>query len=118
MGTNYYAVRNRPSQMDPIHIGKSSMGWMFLFHRQNDSWRDIPVTWNTYNQVKDWLKKYTVDDPKYVIINEYDEIISFDDFIKLVESKQNDPICQKNPDNFRYDVQNVDGYRFMGGEFS
>ena len=118
MGTNYYEVRNRPSQMEPIHIGKSSFGWMFLFQRQNDDWRDVPVEWNTYNQVKDWLKKYTVDDPKYVIIDEYDEIVPFEKFIDLVEWKQNDPDCRKNPDNFSYDVKNVDGYRFTDGDFS
>ena len=31
MGTNYYVIPNRPSVEEPIHIGKSSMGWMFLF---------------------------------------------------------------------------------------
>lgn len=36
MGTNYYAVKNRPTVCSPIHIGKSSSGWLFLFHEQND----------------------------------------------------------------------------------
>jgi len=117
MGTNYYVVRNRPSQMEPVHIGKSSFGWMFCFQTQNETWRDVPVVWNTYKQVKDWLKKYTVDDPKYVIIDEYDEIIPFEEFIKLVDRKQNDPDCRKNPNNFTHS-RNVDGYRFTDGDFS
>ena len=33
MGTNYYAVKNKPTVSSPIHIGKSSMGWKFCFHR-------------------------------------------------------------------------------------
>ena len=64
----------------------------------------------------DWLKKYTVDSSEFVIIDEYDEIISYDDFIDLVESKQKDEQCRKNPDNFSY-CRNVDGYRFSDSEF-
>ena len=108
MGTNYYAVRNRPSLEEPIHIGKSSIGWKFLFQSQNDTWRDIPVVWNSYNEVKNWLKKYTVDSDTYVIMNEYDEIISFDDFFALVDRKQRE---ENNPDDFKYS-ENIEGYRF------
>ena len=35
MGTNYYVVRDRPSQMEPVHIGKSSIGWLFGFQDQD-----------------------------------------------------------------------------------
>ena len=117
MGTNYYAVRNRPTTYNPIHIGKSSIGWMFLFQTQNETWNDPPVVWNTFNQLKDWLKKYTVDSKEYVIIDEYDKIVSFDDFVELVENKQNDEHCRGNPDNFSYHTKNVDGYRFTDEEF-
>lgn len=114
MGTNYYIVKNGPSCQDPIHIGKSSIGWMFNFQRQNEKWHEPPIVWNTFNQVKDWLKKYTVDSTDYVIIDEYDEIISYDDFIEMVEFKQERD--KANPDNFSYS-DNVDGYRFTDGEF-
>ncbi len=67
MGTNYYVVKNGPSIQDPVHIGKASIGWMFSFHRQNEKWHEPPIAWNTFNQVKDWLKKYTVDSTDYVI---------------------------------------------------
>lgn len=117
MGTNYYAVRNRPTTRDPIHIGKSSIGWMFNFQSQNETWEEPPVVWNTFNQVKDWLKKYTVDSNEFVIIDEYDEIIQYEDFIQLVEDKQNDEQCRSNPENFYYGVRNVDGYRFSDSEF-
>jgi len=112
MGTNYYAVMNRPTVTEPIHIGKSSFGWRFCFQQQNDKYNDPPVIWNTYEQVREWLHKYTVDSNQYVIMNEYDEIISFDDFIKLVEEKQQN----YNPDNFKYS-RNVNGYRFTDEDF-
>lgn len=118
MGTNYYAVRNRPTVEQPHHIGKSSSGWLFNFQVQEESWSNPPVMWRTWPQVKDWLKKYTVDSTEYVIIDEYDEIISYDDFVEMVEAKQNDKFCRDNPDNFRYgDTWNVDGYRFTKGDF-
>ena len=49
-------------------------------------------------------------------MNEYDEIISFDDFVAMVEAKQKDEHNLKNKDNFTY-ARNVDGYRFSDGEF-
>ena len=64
-------------------------------------------------QVYEWLYKYTVESGSYVIIDEYDEVISFEDFIKMVEDKQ----LEENPDNFKYN-KNVNGYRFADGEFS
>lgn len=112
MGTNYYAVRNRPTTEEPIHIGKSSLGWKFNFQTQNEQWNEPPVVWNTYDQVYEWLHKYTVESDLYVIIDEYDEIISFDDFVALVEKKQS----ENNPDDFTYS-KNVNGYRFSDGEF-
>lgn len=112
MGTNYYAVRNRPTVDGPIHIGKSSIGWKFNFQSHNDTWNEPPIVWNTYDQVYEWLYKNTVESDKYVIINEYDEIVSFEDFIALVERKQS----ENNPDNFRYS-RNVNGYRFTDSEF-
>lgn len=112
MGTNYYAVRTRPTTQDPIHIGKSSIGWKFNFQCQNEKWMDPPVVWNTYEQVYEWLYKNTVESDSYVIIDEYDEVISFDDFIKKVELKQQ----ENNPDDFTY-ARNVNGYRFSDGEF-
>ena len=114
MGTNYYVVPNRPSIEKPIHIGKSSMGWMFLFQDVNEPYGDIPIVWHTYEEVKDWLHKNTFNYPKYVIIDEYDEIIPYHDFIELVERKQEQ--FKDNPDNFTH-CRNVNGYRFESGEF-
>ena len=116
MGTNYYAVKNRPSIESPIHIGKSSAGWLFSFQSQNEKWHDPPIVWNTYNQVCEWLYEHTVESQEYVIVNEYDEIVPYADFIDMVQEKKNDPFCANNPDNFHY-ARNVDGYRFTDEEF-
>lgn len=113
MGTNYYAVRNRPTTEEPIHIGKSSAGWKFHFQSHYEVYHDPPVVWNTYDQVYEWLRKYTVESDQYVIMDEYDEIISFDNFIKLVEDKQS----ENNPDDFTH-CRNVNGYRFDADWFS
>ena len=117
MGTNYYAVRNRPTVYAPIHIGKSSLGWLFNFQAKNDRWSEPPVIWNTYEQIKEWLYKHTVQDKDFVIMNEYDEIVSFDNFFELVDDKQEDIGNKNNSDNFRY-ARNVNGYRFTDEEFS
>ena len=112
MGTNYYAVKTRPTISEPIHIGKSSIGWRFNFQTQNDKWNDPPVIWNTFEQVCDWLKKQTVDTNNYVIMDEYDRVINYDDFVEMVQEKQN----INNPDNFTYS-RNVNGYRFSDRDF-
>ena len=115
MGTNYYAVRNRASTEMPIHIGKSSIGWKFHFQEQDIGSHNPPVEWHTYDQVIEWLKKYTVESNEYVIMDEYDEIVSLKDLVELIERKQEE--CKDNPDNFRHDVKNVNGYRFSEGDF-
>lgn len=117
MSTNYYVVKNGPSCQDPVHIGKYSGGWLFLFQAQNYKLDDLPIEWHTYKQVKDWLRKNTGKTKEYVIVDEYDRIVSYKDFVKMVDEAQSDPDCLKNEDNFKYDVCNVDGYRFLYGEF-
>ena len=56
MGTNYYAVKKRPTINEPLHIGKSSAGWKFLFQEINKynsfDW-DLEI--HTFEQWKDFL---------------------------------------------------------------
>ena len=118
MGTNYYAVRNRPTVEPPIHIGKSSAGWLFNFQSQNERYGEPIIIWNTYEQVKGWLRKHVVLDKDFVIMNEYDEIVSFDDFFEMVDEKQKNEQALKNKDNFSYHTRNVNGYRFTDEDFS
>ena len=117
MGTNYYLVKNGPTCSGPVHIGKSSYGWLFCFQDQDfHADNDYEVSWHTWAQVKAALKRMTVDSTDYVIIDEYDRVVSYDDFLDLVVSIQNDPES-KNRDNFRYGCKNIDGYRFRAGDF-
>ena len=110
MGMNYYSVKKRTTCREPIHIGKSSYGWLFNF--QDNEY------WHTYPQVKQWLKDNTTkEDSEYVIIDEEDRIVTYEEFIQKVEDKQNDPKNLANPDNFTY-AKNIDGYRFSEGYFS
>lgn len=117
MGTNYYVVRNRPSLTEPVHIGKSSIGWLFCFQEQDDSWHDPPVVWHTYDQVMEWLRQWTVETPDFVIINEYDEIVTYEWFKHLIDAKQADPYTLANKGNFAYGEKNAGGYRFISGDF-
>ena len=116
MGTNYYLVKNGPSVREPVHIGKSSSGWLFNFQSQNQKWEDPPIVWNTWKQVCETLARLTVDSTEYVIIDEYDEVIPMEDFVDLVLRKQEDEWCRGNPDNFSYS-RNIDGFRFSDEEF-
>lgn len=112
MGTNYYAVKSTPTVDSPIHIGKSSFGWKFLFHDHEDTWHDPPIVWHTFNQINAWLEEYVEQKKDFVIMNEYDQIVSLSEFLDMVKHKQEN----ENKDNFKY-AKNVDGYRFMEGEF-
>lgn len=110
MGTNYYLVKNRPSISEPLHIGKSSGGWRFLFHKPSICDVDVPL--NTYEQWRDYLKEQT-ENSTHVIMNEYDDIVEYDWLMRLIDSKQS----EDRPDMFEY-CENVNGYRFASGEFS
>lgn len=112
MGTNYYVVSTKPTVCHPIHIGKSSAGCKFLFHRV-DVWDNYfsndPL--NTFLQWKKFLEEQTANG-NIVIMNEYDDVVSLNEFLALVERKQKENI----PDDFTYS-NNIDGYRFVDGEF-
>lgn len=109
MGTNYYLVKNKPSIDNCLHIGKSSIGWRFLFHKPAIWEVDKPL--NTFEQWKDYLKE-TTESGSHVIMNEYDEIVSLNDFLEMVANKQK----EDKPDMFEY-CENVNGYRFSDREF-
>lgn len=95
-----------------IHIGKSSAGWLFCFQYQNNG----TCKWNNYKEVFDWLYKNTIENEEYYIIDEYNEIITYQDFKNKVDEKQKDPKNLANPENFYY-CDNVGGYRFALGDF-
>lgn len=110
MGTNYYAVRKEPCLYDrEIHLGKSSAGWLFLFHETDEI--------HTFPQFVKWLED-NVDTGNYVIFDECERQITKEELLKKIERKQKSRRCKNNPDNFKYGFKNVDGYRFSDKDFS
>jgi len=106
MGTNYYAVKVKPCLVDRvIHIGKHSWGYRFLF-------RDC-LEFHTYPQFVEFCKN-RVDTGEYVILNEYEEQITTDVLLEIIERSQSD----FNPTDFSEGIRNIDGYRFHSSDFS
>lgn len=67
---------------------------------------------DSYSRWISFLKEYT-DNDTIVIMNEYDEEVTLSDLIELVQRKQ----LEINDENFEY-CDNVEGYRFLRGDFS
>ena len=107
MGTNYYAVKKKATIGEPLHIGKSSTEWKFLFQ---EIYKYNSFDWNleihTFDQWKDFLE----NNNEIVILNEYDEEISVKDFLDLVEKKQKEKQGEYS--------KNVNGYRFSDKNFT
>lgn len=105
MGTNYYLRYNICEccgRFDQYHIGKDSVGWKFLFH----------IDENRKN-VNDWLEN--IRSSRYKIYNEYDEEISYHDFLKIITNKiQNQSRIHEYPKTFTSDGK----YDYSKGEFS
>lgn len=114
MGTNYYAVTEKNkceccnrSDIQKVHIGKKSYGWAFNFHghrlgQYNGDWFNGDVIQNltSWAEYKEWLKTQK-------IVNEYDEDVSYDSFVQLVESYGSPEFInlqskQKNKDHITY----------------
>lgn len=100
-----------------VHIGKSSCGWLFGFQSQHTTLDGIPIVWNTYDDIKNWLNEYVEEKQMFIIQDEYGRKISVKRFIRLVDMKQQSKENLNNPDNFTYS-RNVNGYRFNDGDFS
>ena len=111
MGCNYYVVSKKPTIRKPLHIGKSSYGWKFLFQEVNGTEYDWDLQIRTFNQWKQYLEEHIDND--MVILDEDDREVSLKDFLELVEVKQ----ATVNPNNFT-NAKNVNGYRFSDKEFS
>lgn len=92
-----------------LHIGKSSCGWKFLFQGYENA-EGIFDEEIYISSVEDW-KEY-LKNPKIIILDEYDQEISYEDFFNLVEAKQKD----ENKENFKYNA-NINGYRFSFRDF-
>lgn len=102
MGTNYYLHTDFcprcGTAKTEIHLGKSSMGRKFLFHKHSFM--------KSIEQVKEVVKLG-------VIYNEYGEKLSSVDFFDFVESKQNESPHPKED----MGVEVIDGYDFLERDF-
>lgn len=83
MGTNYYWYERKACELcgrhyddQRIHIGKSSGGWCFSIHV-------IPE--KGINSLKDWIERF--ERPGSIILNEYDETITANQMIKIIEDR-------------------------------
>lgn len=104
MGTNYYAVKKKPRIVkiyDEIHLGKSSVGWKFVFQEQEQ--------YHNFEEFKDFI----LNNNEWIIKNEYGEEVSPNELLELIKTKQK----ENNPDDFTW-AKNVDGYRFSDKDFS
>lgn len=111
MGTNYYFVRIEPTVYEPVHIGKSSYGWKFLFHAYGYWETPYNVELRSFDQWKQFLIDYTAD-KSMVIMDEYNQVVDVDTFLSIVEFHQR----SHNPNDFKY-AHNIHGYRFTEGDF-
>lgn len=104
MGTNYYFkpfnVGHR--SIAPIHIGKSSCGWKFVFHSTEE-----------FKTSEDWFKVLKSG----VIRSEYNEIISFSDFKEMINVKRFEQ-SSCNWEFFGHKYYNDRKYDYLEGEFS
>lgn len=114
MGTNYKALIDpcgecgRPR--DRLHIGKSSMGWAFLFRAYRKPYDDYAIS-----SVKQW--KEFLSQENVTIEDEYSRPLTQKEFWALVkyknENEHPDTKAMESVDDFR-----DEGCRFTWSEFS
>lgn len=117
MGTNYYLKKIDFPEEDhfhwlygsddwftpKIHVGKSSVGWQFLFNGSQVK---------TYKEWKEVI--LSAPEEGYKLVDEYEESIEPEEFFQLVEEKQ-----KTRPRKEDYvDFVDDEGYRFLTGYFS
>ena len=116
MGTNYYLTKNSATVRPPLHIGKSSAGWKFIFRKYEDLEREgyEEEYFNSIENVNDWKSylEYKTTNDNYLIMTEYDEQVSLDDFWSMVEKKQ------KEKSDYWAEISYIGEYDFCDFEFS
>lgn len=90
MGMNYYLHRDHACQCckrpyEPLHIGKSSIGWCFSLHV-------IPEL--GINDLEDWQKLW--DEPNATILNEYGEPVRKEMMLKIITERES----RESPEDF------------------
>jgi len=107
MGRNYYHHTNpcpACGHCEIRHIGKSSIGWMFVFHGYPD---------DGIKSYADWLRVLKSNGK---IVDEYDREMQFDDLKKLIEAKRTHADHAKEyPGDTTW--TDKDGHPFNGHDF-
>ena len=112
MGMNYYWYKNKPCPAcgrndDPLHIGKSSMGWMFSLHV-------IPEL--DINDLDDWKKKFALKNS--YIENEEREKVTPKEMIDTI-TKRRHPLGLRRHDISEFCIKHGLGtWDCLLGEFS
>ena len=94
MGTNYYTTAGNECPCchrgdEELHIGKSSAGWCFTMHVMPESWQEPRIpNWDAW---KNYLQHRT-------ITNEYGEVISLEELIRIVEERDGERKKPMEPD--------------------
>jgi hypothetical protein len=124
MGDNYYLCEKvcptckRPARK--LHIGKSSGGWTFSFRGYRFSWDEPRL--ESYREWLVYLEAELAQGGE--IRDEYDEVVSLDDFKRLVEEKESCPrnhtlYCRvEHPEHAKDCWLDSKGHSFTGTEFS
>ena len=109
MGTNYYWYpKSNPcptcghDPIEPIHIGKSSAGWRFMFHGTDE--------------IRSWEQWQAILQGKGNIVDEYGCIWSFEDFKAKVKSKDDGRVIWHKPQSVN-SWNDSERYQFTTSEF-
>lgn len=110
MGCNYYLRHRCPTcrhTRQPLHIGKRSAGWRFLFHgygpRENRGRIDSWAHWRAL-----------LAEAGANVVKETGEVLSPQEFARLVEETRG----ERQHDPAHTDGEDLDGWAFMYREFS
>ena len=121
MGNNYYRKKRG---YETIHIGKSSIGWTFMFrgyiHGIEDSRGKFVQPILNYQE---WIEELSKGGK---IVDDYGRVLSLDEFKAMVEAKRDEPNShyqwvKDNPAPWRRDDENWldgEGHSFSDYEFS
>lgn len=95
MGTNYYLSKAPDCPTcgrndEPLHIGKSSMGWCFSLHVDADA---------GINDLEDWRALWNAGGAS--IKNEYGDAISTDEMLSIITERAGVGENWDNPDRWR-----------------
>ena len=121
MGTNYYIRKVKPIEVRPeFHIGKRSCGWKPLFESYHS---DAPYGYNIsvdrpyVDRVSDI--KALVESGEWEIIDEYDNTVTYDQFIDHMDTDYDIETERKSHLGIGIDAhRGVDGREYTDEEFS